>query len=140
MTEYMLSNFDADKLLVFFSGAILALSVFSTILLFWLGFTLLLTAARRNLGIWMAALGLFAGGVFFLDHTALVVLDLTNTQAHLGAWWHVGWVALIIAPFAWYGAVLVARGLLGGGRRAAATRTRASARPRRRGDADHAGP
>ncbi len=96
----------SDQVFLVLSGAILVSSVFNTLLLFWLGFTLLLTAARRNLGVWMAALGLFAGGVFFLDHTALVILDLTHARSALGNWWHLGWAALVLAPFTWYGAVL----------------------------------
>ena len=106
MIEEWLAKFYPDQLMLVFSGAILTLSVFCTILLFWLGFTLVLTAARRNPGIVMAAAGLFAGGVFFLVHTALVILDRNGGPAGVGNWWHVGWVALVIAPFAWYGAVL----------------------------------
>jgi len=106
MIEALLARFTPDQVMLAFSGAILTLSVFDTILLFWLGFVMVLTAARRNLGICMAAAGLLAGGVFFTGHTALVVLNISDARWVLGNWWRVGWIALVIAPFAWYGAVL----------------------------------
>ena len=101
LTEFLARYLSLEHFLLLASGAILTFSVFNTILLFWLGFTMLLTAARRNTGIWMAAAGLFAGGVFFIDHTALVILDIEAAKSALGNWWHLGWVALVVAPFAW---------------------------------------
>ena len=52
--------------------ATLAVSLFNTILLLWLGFTVLLNAERRNLGIWLAGGGLLLGGAFFLSHSMLL--------------------------------------------------------------------
>ena len=92
--------------LLFFSGAVLTLSVFNTLLLLWLGFTVLLNAARPNLSLRLAGAGLLAGGVFFIAHTAAVIQDTTAAEAARGIAWHVGWLALVVTPAAWYGAIL----------------------------------
>ncbi len=43
----------------------LAFSLFDAFLLCWLGFTVLLEADRRALGVWLSADGLFLGAAFF---------------------------------------------------------------------------
>lgn len=86
----------------FLDWAVMAVSLLNTILLFWLGFTVLLNAERRTLGIWMAGIGVLMGGAFFFSHTAIlgVGLDLFTPAANF--WWHLGWIPVIISPFAWY--------------------------------------
>ncbi len=86
--------------------AITSISLANTILLLWLGFTLLLNAERRTWGSWMAGLGLLVGGVFFISHTAIVGLAPTFSTQGLPFWWYLSWGPLVILPFAWYVMVL----------------------------------
>ena len=82
--------------------AVMVVSLFNTILLFWLGLTILLNAERRTPGIWLAGGGMLAGGAFFLSHTAILGLGVDIFGQTVNFWWRLGWVLLIIAPFAWY--------------------------------------
>ena len=82
--------------------SIMAVSLFNTILLFWLGLTVLLNAERRTWGMWLAGGGLLMGGLFFVSHTAILGLGLTYVGRGMNFWWRVGWVPVVISPFAWY--------------------------------------
>jgi signal transduction histidine kinase len=82
--------------------ATLAVSLFNTILLLWLGFTVLLNAERRNLGIWLAGGGLLLGGAFFLSHSIILGHGLDYFGRGVNFWWHLGWIPVVLAPFAWY--------------------------------------
>jgi signal transduction histidine kinase len=81
--------------------AVLTVSLYNTIVLLWLGLTLLLNAERRHWGIWLAGSGMLIGAAFFLSHSAILGLDWVASPA-LNFWWHVGWLPIILAPFAWY--------------------------------------
>ena len=81
----------------------ITVSLFNTIILFWLGLTVLLNADRRTWGIWVAGGGLLLGGIFFVSHSAilgqgLVWLSWRSTVF----WWTIGLVPAIILPFGWY--------------------------------------
>jgi signal transduction histidine kinase len=80
----------------------LAVSLFNTILLLWLGLTVLLNAERRNLGIWLAGGGLLLGGAFFLSHSIILGHGLDYFGRGVNFWWHLGWIPVVLAPFAWY--------------------------------------
>ncbi len=82
--------------------AIMAVSLFNTILLLWLGLTVLLNAERRTWGIWLAGGGLLMGGAFFLCHTVILGLGPVFLSQSANLWWHLGWVPVIISPLAWY--------------------------------------
>jgi signal transduction histidine kinase len=82
--------------------ATLSVSLFNTILLLWLGLTVLLNAERRAWGIWLAGGGLLAGAAFFVSHSILLSLNLTLLSRSLEFWWRAGWAPLIALPFAWY--------------------------------------
>ncbi len=82
--------------------AILAVSLFNTILALWLGLTLLLNADRRAWGIWLAGGGLLLGAAFFFSHTAILGLGLEFFTGWSNFWWRVGWIPVVLAPFAWY--------------------------------------
>ncbi len=83
--------------------AIMATSLFNTILLTWLGLTVVFNADRRDWGVWIASVGLLLGALFFVSHTAIVGLGLTNlTWRNMIFWWTVGLVPAIMLPFAWY--------------------------------------
>jgi len=82
--------------------AILAMSLFNTVLQLWLGLTVLLNAERRSWGIWLAAGGLLLGSLFFLSHSAILGFDLAEINLGLNIWWRIGWLPVLCLPFAWY--------------------------------------
>src|SRR5215210_3518789 len=82
--------------------AVVAVSLFNTILLLWLGLTVLLNADRRTWGIWMAGGGLLAGGAFFVSHTAILGTGLDVVSPNMDLWWQAGWVPVLASPIAWY--------------------------------------
>jgi signal transduction histidine kinase len=93
--------------------AVLAFSLFNTMLLLWLGLVVVSNADRRSWGIWLASGGLLCGGIFFLIHTAIVGRGLSEATADLDLLWHLGWFPIIIAPLAWYVVMLWYAGFLG---------------------------
>jgi signal transduction histidine kinase len=80
----------------------LAVSLFNTFLLFWLGLVVLFNTERRSLGVLVAAGGLVIGGVFFLSHSIILSQGVSNFLAGFNFWWHAGWLPVIAAPYAWY--------------------------------------
>jgi signal transduction histidine kinase len=86
--------------------AILAVSLFNTILLLWLGLTVLLNANRRHWGVWLMGGGLLAGALFFISHSAILGQELALNLVGLNFWWRAGWFPVTVSPFAWYVAVL----------------------------------
>ena len=86
--------------------ALVALSLFNTIVLLWLGLTVLLNAERRSPGVWLMGCGLLAGATFFVSHTATLGHELTLLTRGSDFWWQVGWVPIVIAPLAWYVMIL----------------------------------
>jgi hypothetical protein len=82
--------------------ATLAISLFNTILLTWLGLTVLLNAERRTWGVWMAAEGLLMGAAFFVSHSAILGQNPNTLGPGLNFWWHAGWGPVVASPFAWY--------------------------------------
>lgn len=84
----------------------LTLSLFNAFLLCWLGFTVLLEADRRAVGVWLSVDGLFLGAAFFIAHTAILRNGWDWTSPLLNFWWRAGWWPLILSPFAWYCVIL----------------------------------
>jgi len=82
--------------------AILAVSLFNTLLLLWLGLTVLLNAERRTWGVWLTGGSLLAGGAFFISHSAILGQGLNVITRGMDFWWHIGWGPAIALPFAWY--------------------------------------
>jgi len=85
---------------------LLTISLFDTMLLLWLGATVLLNAERRTWGIWLAAYGLLAGAAVFISHSAVLMQSATVVGPELNVWWPLGWAAIVLSPFAWYVAML----------------------------------
>lgn len=81
--------------------ALLAVSLFNTILLLWLGLTVLLNSDRRAWGIWLGGGGLLMGAAFFLSHTVLLGLGLPVSWSKI-FWWTLGLVPALILPAGWY--------------------------------------
>ncbi|RIK14958.1 MAG: hypothetical protein DCC52_19150, partial [Chloroflexi bacterium] len=90
----------------------LAVSLFNTMALLWLGLVVVLSADRRTWGIWLAGGGLITGGIFFLTHTAIIARGLRFASLDLDVLWHFGWLPIIAAPLAWYLIVLWYTGIL----------------------------
>lgn len=82
--------------------AAMSVSLFNTVVLLWLGLTVLLNAERRTWGIWVAGLGLLSGAAFFVSHSAMLGQGLTYVSWGMDFWWHAGWVPVLASPFAWY--------------------------------------
>ena len=82
--------------------ATLTISLFNTILLLWLGLTVLLNAERRTPGIWLAGSGLLVAGLFFLSHSAILGLGIKSLSPAVNFWWRVGWIPVVLSPLAWY--------------------------------------
>ncbi|HEX8598152.1 MAG TPA: ATP-binding protein [Chloroflexia bacterium] len=87
---------------VLLTWAAMSVSLFDTVLLLWLGLTVLLNAERRTWGIWVAGLGLLSGAAFFISHSAMLGQGLTYVSWGMDFWWHAGWVPVLASPFAWY--------------------------------------
>ncbi|MBI4673768.1 MAG: hypothetical protein HY741_19140 [Chloroflexi bacterium] len=92
--------------------AVLAVSLFNTMLLLWLGIVVVLGADRKRWGILLAGGGLLSGGIFFLTHTAIIARGLRAATFDLDVLWHFGWLPIIAAPLAWYFVMLWYAGIL----------------------------
>ena len=88
------------------NALILAISLANTILLFWLGLTVLLNTERRTPGLYLAGGALLLAGAFFLSHTAIVGFGQSLHLQDLDLWWRVGWIPVTCLPFAWYAVML----------------------------------
>jgi signal transduction histidine kinase len=86
--------------------AVLAVSFFITICLFWLALMVLLNGNRRVGGTWLTGMGLLLAGLFFLSHTAILGRGLSETGYGMDFWWWVSWTPAVVAPLCWYGAML----------------------------------
>lgn len=90
----------------FLDWAGLAVSLFNTISLAWLALTVLFNGNRRSAGTWITGVGLLLGAILFVSHTAILGRGLSNVGLGMDFWWWVSWGPAVIAPPAWYGAML----------------------------------
>jgi hypothetical protein len=86
----------------FLNWAIMAISLINTILLVWLGLTVLFNAERRTWGSWLAGGGLLLGGLFFISHTAILGYGWSLFGIGLDFWWRLGLTPVVALPFVWY--------------------------------------
>ena len=93
--------------------AALAVSLFNTILLIWLGLTVLLNSERRPWAIWLGGGGLLLGGAFFVSHSAILGRGLLAYDWSMVIWWTGGLIPAILLPLAWYLLVLWYAGFFG---------------------------
>ncbi len=96
----------------FLDTAVLAVSLFNTMVLLWLGIVVLLSAERKSWGIWLTGGGLLSSGIFFMVHTAIIARGLRAATLDLDVLWHFGWLPIIAAPLAWYFCMLWYAGVL----------------------------
>ncbi len=83
-------------------ATVMAVSFFNTLLLLWLGLTVLLNAERRTKGIWLAGGGLLSGAAFLIVHSAILGEGITRVSRAMNLWWHMGWLLAVALPFFWY--------------------------------------
>ena len=79
-----------------------ATSLFNTIILLWLGFTVLLNAEKRAWGTMLAGTGMLLGGVFFLVHTATLDYTWEALYSNIRSWWYLCWACVLALPLGWY--------------------------------------
>ena len=85
-----------------FDWLALAVSITNTILLLWLGLTMLLNAEYRTWGVWLTGGAALMGSAFFAAHTAILASVTAFVGRGLNFWWRVGWTPLVAVPFIWY--------------------------------------
>ncbi|MBN1135441.1 MAG: ATP-binding protein [Anaerolineae bacterium] len=93
----------ADSVLTW---ALVAVSLFNTILLLWLGMTLWLHAGRRSAGVVVAVGGFLLGSALFISHSALLLSETLSLTRSNTLWLAVGMTPAIILPYVWYGVLL----------------------------------
>lgn len=86
--------------------ALVAISLANTILLLWLGVTLILNADRRSWGAVVTAAGFLLGSLFFISHSALLLSDSLTFTRSTTLWLAVGIGSVVILPFVWYAVTL----------------------------------
>lgn len=90
----------------FLTWPLVAVSLFNTILLIWLGLSLWLNAERRSAGVVFAALGFFLGSALFISHSAVLLsgeLQLTRSNT---LWLAMAMVPALLLPYVWYAVLL----------------------------------
>jgi signal transduction histidine kinase len=85
---------------------IIAVSLFNTLLILWIGSMVWLAAERRNIGLYLSVGALLLGAAFFVVHTAVAGHNMGQPALSLGFWWRAGWALVIVQPFSWYGTML----------------------------------
>jgi signal transduction histidine kinase len=86
--------------------ALVAVSLFNTILLLWLATTLWLNADRRSPGVAVAAGGLMLGSALFISHSALLLSETLRLTRSNTLWLAVGMAPAVVLPYVWYGVLL----------------------------------
>lgn len=78
-----------------------AVSLFNTVLLLWLGLTVLLTGDRRKPATIAGGVGLLLGALFFMGHTLLIAHTVDFFGSGVNIVWRVMWFVAVIAPYFW---------------------------------------
>src|SRR5512136_2852913 len=78
-----------------------AVSLFNTVLLLWLGLTVLLTGNRRKPATIAGGVGLLLGALFFMGHTLLIAHTVDFFGSSVNLVWRVLWFVAVIAPYFW---------------------------------------
>ncbi|HSD84507.1 MAG TPA: ATP-binding protein, partial [Anaerolineae bacterium] len=78
-----------------------AVSLFNTVLLLWLGLTVLLTGDRRKEATIAGGVGLLLGSLFFMVHTLLIAHVVDFFGRGVNTVWRVMWFVAVVAPYFW---------------------------------------
>ena len=98
-------------LLWLLESATLALSIFITVMLLWLGLTVWLNGERGRLVVPLSAAALLAAAIFFLSHTIILGRGFAETGGGMDFWWRLAWLPLPVLPYAWFLIVIRYAGL-----------------------------
>lgn len=82
--------------------ALVAVSLFNTVLLLWLGLTLWLHADRRDPGVVLAAGGFLLGSLFFISHSALLLSNTWEFTRSNTLWLAAAMIPVLFLPYVWY--------------------------------------
>lgn len=82
--------------------ALVAVSLFNTVLLLWLGLSLWLHADRRNLSAVLSSGGFLLGSLFFISHSALLLSKSWEFTRSNTLWLSVAMIPVLVLPFVWY--------------------------------------
>jgi len=84
------------------SWALVAVSLFNTILLLWLGLSLWLHADRRDPGVVLSTGGFLLGGLFFISHSALLLSRTWEFTRSNTLWLATAMIPVLLLPYVWY--------------------------------------
>jgi len=90
-----------NTLLWLLESAVLALSIFITVMLLWLGLTVWLNGERGRPVVPLSAAALLAAAIFFLSHTIILGRGFAETGEGMDFWWRLAWIPLPLLPYAW---------------------------------------
>jgi signal transduction histidine kinase len=76
-------------------------SLFNTVILLWLGLTVILTGDRRKPATIAGSAGLLLGALFFMGHTLIIGHSMDIFGRGINTVWKVMWVAAITTPYFW---------------------------------------
>ena len=82
--------------------ALVAISLFNTVLLLWLGLTLWLHATVATQASSSPAAGFLLGSLFFISHSALLLSNSWEVTRSNTLWLAVAMLPLLILPYVWY--------------------------------------
>lgn len=82
--------------------ALVAVSLFNTVLLLWLGLSLWLHADRRDPGAVLSTGGFLLGSLFFISHSALLLSKSWELTRSNTLWLSVAMIPVLVLPFVWY--------------------------------------
>ncbi|HEY3378995.1 MAG TPA: ATP-binding protein [Armatimonadota bacterium] len=85
---------------------LLALSLFIVCLLGWLGCTILLTAERRHVYVWLISMAMLLGAAFVAFHAIAISHGFDTGNPLALSKWPLAWVMGLLLPGAWYMAML----------------------------------
>lgn len=109
--------------------ALIAVSLFNTVILLWLGLTLWLHSdsdpkGRRDPGVLLAAGGFLLGSLFFVSHSALLLSPSWEITRSNTLWLTAAMLPVLILPYVWYVVLLRNAGYWSAGRSALLARHR----------------
>jgi len=84
------------------SWSLVAVSLFNTILLLWLGLTLWLNADHRSPGVVITAAGFLLGSALFVSHSALLLSETWQLTRSNTLWLALGSAPAALLPYVWY--------------------------------------
>ncbi len=92
--------------------ALIALSLFNTISLLWLGLAVLLNAERRSWVTVATGGSMVLGGLLYAGHSTVIGRSTAAWANDLQWWWQVGALPVLGAPYIWYAVTVAYTGVL----------------------------